>query len=200
MTPDVRRLQEQAETERSIVTFHLEEQHASGISQQLFASPGGHQGQSPGTPGPYASFMATTITENQDNIELRRLLQASAERANRQQAQLDMLMAAINNQFSGKNKAYPPVNDSNTSVITDSDSDCAFFGPYLRRKLEKGNVIEIARWCTYRKHGRPMAFISTEILYMVAHLSASRHLLYTVRYMSRSHCCTHRQAYLMAQP
>ena len=146
------------------MTFNLEEQHASGISQQLFASPGGHQGQSPGTPGPYASSMATTIPENQDNSELLRLLRASTERANRQQAQLDMLMAAINNQSSSKNKAYPPVNDSNTSVITDSDSDCAFFGPYLRRKLEKGNVIEIARWCTYRKHVRPMASISTDTL------------------------------------
>jgi len=81
------------------VTFNLKEQHASGISQQLFASPGGHQGQSPGTPGPYASSMATTIPENQDNSELLRLLRASTERANRQQAQLDMLMAAINNRL-----------------------------------------------------------------------------------------------------
>ena len=84
MTPDVRRLQEQAQTDRSTVTFHLGEQPASGVSQQLFASPGGHQGHPPVTPGPYASSMATATPNTQNDSELLRLLRASTERANRQ--------------------------------------------------------------------------------------------------------------------
>jgi hypothetical protein len=65
-----------------------------------------------------------------------------------------MLMAAINNQSSSNNNVFPPVNDSNSFTRNQHQSSLTVtqIAPPLAHisveNLEKGNVTEIARWCT----------------------------------------------------